>query len=78
MPRLKVNSEGSLSLTTALVNEAGSVIEDLEHGHEAVGISVGPADVTVDATDVGNCEAHAAGSLGYLCNLFQCLKNSIH
>ena len=78
MPRLKIHSEGSLSLTTALVDEAGSVIEDLEHGYEAVSVSVGPADVTVYATHVGNCEAHAAGSLGYLSNLFQCLKNSIH
>ena len=55
VPRLKIHSEGSLSLAAALVNETGSIIEDLEHGYEAVGISVGSADVAVDATYVGNC-----------------------
>ena len=78
VPRLKIHSEGSLSLTAALVYEASSVIEDLEHGYEAVSISISSADVAVDATYVGNCEAHTAGSLGYLSNLFQRLKNSIH
>lgn len=78
VPRLKIHREGSLSLTAALVNEAGSVIEDLEHGYEAVGISVGSTNVAVDATYVGNCKAHTAGSFGYLSNLFQRLKNSIN
>ena len=70
MPRLKIHSKGSFPLAAALVYEAGSVIEDLEHGYEAVCISVGSADVTVNSTYVGNCEAHTPGGLRYLCNLF--------
>jgi len=36
MPWLKVDSEGALTLTTALVHISGCIIEDLEHGHESI------------------------------------------
>jgi hypothetical protein len=32
MPRLKIHSKRSLSLTATLVNKASGIIEDLEHG----------------------------------------------
>ncbi len=52
MPRLKINSEGALSLTATLVNKTGSVIEDFEHGNEAISIPVCSTDVTIDATNI--------------------------
>ena len=52
MPRLKINSEGALSLTATLVNKAGCVIEDFEHGNEAISVPVCSTDVTIDATNI--------------------------
>jgi hypothetical protein len=52
MPRLKIHSEGSLSLTATLVDEASSVIEHLKHGYEAISISVGAANVAVNTADI--------------------------
>lgn len=45
MPRLQVHSEGPLSLATPLINVAGGFIEDTEHGNNAIGSTIGAADV---------------------------------
>jgi hypothetical protein len=59
-----VRNERSPSTTLTLVDVAGGVVEDLEHGHDAVAGAVGAADVGVGGADVVDGEADASGELG--------------
>ena len=45
VPRFEVNGDGTLALAAALVDVAGGVVEDAEHGDNAVGGAVGALDV---------------------------------
>ena len=53
-----------LALASTLVHVASRVVEDTEHGNDAVRRPVGAPDVAVGGTDVMNCEADAASVLG--------------
>ena len=63
VPWLDVNSERTLSLSTALVNVAGGVVEHTQHRNNAVGRAVGSFDVRACGADVVNGKANAAGVL---------------
>ena len=63
VPWLDVHGKGTLALSTALVHVACRVVEDAEHGDDAVGRAVGAFDVGSRGTDVVNGEADAAGIL---------------
>jgi hypothetical protein len=45
VPRLKVNSKGSLTFATSLIDVASSVSENTEHGYKSVGVSISSSDV---------------------------------
>ena len=63
VPWLDVHGKGTLALSTSLVHVACRVVEDAEHGDDAVGRSVGAFDVRPCGADVVNGEADAAGIL---------------
>lgn len=52
MPRLNVDGKGALPLATSLVDVAGSIVEDTEHGEDAVGCAIGASDVAASGPDV--------------------------
>mmetsp|Transcript_5519 Transcript_5519/g.9404 ORF Transcript_5519/g.9404 Transcript_5519/m.9404 type:complete len:237 (-) Transcript_5519:794-1504(-) len=52
VPGFEVDGEGSLPLAASLIAVAGRVVEDSEHGDEAVGLAVGASDVTILSPDV--------------------------
>lgn len=54
-----------------------SVVEDPEHGHNAVGVAVGAPDVTASGSNVVHGQPNAAGTLGYASTLFQCVINPL-
>ena len=78
VPGLKIYGKGSLALAATLVDKAGCVIEDLEHGDKSVGVTVGPAYVAIDSSHIGDRQANTSGGLGNLSYLLQCLKDSVY
>jgi hypothetical protein len=78
MPGFKVNSEGSLAFTATLVDKASCVVENFEHRDQAVCVSISSSDIAIDSANIRNSETYSTSSLGYFCDLFQGLKNSIH
>ena len=54
-----------------------SVIENPEHGHDAIGVAVGASDVAAGGSDVVHGQPDAASTLGYACTLFQCVVNPL-
>lgn len=63
VPGLQVNGESALALAAPLVHVAGRVVEHLEHGHEAVGGTVGAFDVGAGGAHVVHGQPDAAGAL---------------
>ena len=45
VPRFKIHGDGTLALTATLVHVSSGVVEDTEHGDDAVGGTVGALDV---------------------------------
>lgn len=45
VPRLEVDGESSLTLTTTLVDVSSGIIENTEHRYETVGVSISSSDV---------------------------------
>mmetsp|Transcript_15039 Transcript_15039/g.28221 ORF Transcript_15039/g.28221 Transcript_15039/m.28221 type:complete len:332 (+) Transcript_15039:1279-2274(+) len=64
VPGLQVHGKGPLPLAAPLVHIARSLVEVPQHGHEAVGVAVGAADVGPPGPDVGDRHADAACGLG--------------
>ena len=64
VPGLQVHREGALALAPALVHVPRRVVEDPEHGHEAVGVPVGASDVAAGGPHVVHADADAACALG--------------
>jgi hypothetical protein len=65
VPRLEVDGKRALALAAALVDVARRVVEDAQHGQDAVGGAVSAADVRPRRADVVDGDADAAGRLGY-------------
>ena len=57
VPWLDVHGKRTLTLSTALVHVACRVVEDAEHGDDAVGRAIGSFDVRARSTDVVNGKA---------------------
>ena len=51
VPRFEVDSEGSLTFATALIDVASSVIENTEHGYKSIGVSVSSSNVGALSAD---------------------------
>ena len=66
MPRLKINCNRALALPTTLVDVPGRIVEDAEHGHDAVGDPIGPLDLRAIRADVRAVDADTPGPLGDL------------
>ena len=77
MPWLEVDGDGTLALTAALVDIPSGVIEDTEHGDNAVGSTVGPLDVGTLGTDVVDGEANATSRLRDQSTLLQRVVNAV-
>ena len=77
MPRLEVHGEGALALSSSLVDVASGVVEDAEHGDDAVGASVGAADIRLGGADGVNAEADATSALGDEGALLQSLVDTL-
>mmetsp|Transcript_85769 Transcript_85769/g.191778 ORF Transcript_85769/g.191778 Transcript_85769/m.191778 type:complete len:753 (-) Transcript_85769:7-2265(-) len=63
VPGLQVHGEGALALAAALVHVARGLVEVPEHGHQAVAVAVGAADVGALRANVGDGHADAARRL---------------
>lgn len=48
-----------------------SVIEDTEHGHNAIGVAIGSPDVAACGSDVVHGQSNATSTLGDASTLFQ-------
>mmetsp|Transcript_74060 Transcript_74060/g.195202 ORF Transcript_74060/g.195202 Transcript_74060/m.195202 type:complete len:246 (+) Transcript_74060:1-738(+) len=77
MPRLQVHGEGALALAAALVLKASRHVEVPQHGHEAVAVAVGAADVAALRADVGDRQADSACGLGDQGALLQGVVNAL-
>lgn len=77
MPGLKVDGEGALSLATALVNVAGCIIVDLEHGDETITVAVGSTNIAVTGTDAVDSETNAASKFADYRTLLQGVVDSV-
>ena len=77
VPRLQVNGEGSLSLAASLVDIAGRVIVDFEHGHESVRVAVRTCDIRVLSSDAVHSEANATRVLANQGRLLQCVVDAL-
>ena len=64
VPRLEVDGECAFPLAAALVDVPRGVVKDAKHGDDAVGGSVGAADVGRGGADVVDGQTDAAGGLG--------------
>lgn len=51
VPRFEIDSEGSLTFATALIDVASSVIENTEHGYKSIGVAVGSSNVRALSAD---------------------------
>lgn len=63
VPRLEVDGEGAGSLVATLVDIAGRVVEDLEHGDNAVRIPVRAGNVRAGRANVVDVESDATCGL---------------
>ena len=64
VPRFEVDGNRTLALAAALVNVARRVVEDAQHGDDAVRGAVGPLDVGALGANVVDGKANATGRLG--------------
>eukprot|EP00438_Fugacium_kawagutii_P023836 Skav212421 [mRNA] locus=scaffold202:81336:82969:- [translate_table: standard] len=71
MPWLQVHGEGSFALATALIHVARRLVEVPQHGHQAVAVAVGAADVGAARPDVGDGHANATSRFRDQCALLQ-------
>ena len=55
----------------------GYVVEDTEHGHNAVGLAISASNVRARGTDVVARQTNAAGRLADLCALLECLVDAL-
>lgn len=58
VPGLEVDGDGSLALSTALIDVACGVVEDTQHRDDAIRRAVCTTDVRARRTDVMNCQAN--------------------
>ena len=77
VPGLQVDGEGPGSLVPALVDVPGSVVEDPQHGHEAVTVAVGPGNVGAGGANAVDIEADTSGRLGDEGALLQSVVDSL-
>ena len=67
VPRLQIHREGAVALATTLVNVARRIIEDAEHGYEAVARAVRAANERAAGANIVQVEADSAGVLANRC-----------
>lgn len=78
VPGLQVYSEGSLSLSTSLVNVSGCVIEHPQHGHKSIRIAVGSSDIGVSGSDAVHGKSNASSKLRDDGSLFECVIDPLN
>lgn len=54
VPRLKIHSKCTASLTAPLVNIAGCVIEDLKHRDQSIGVTIGTSDIGIGCAHISD------------------------
>ena len=73
MPRFEINSKGTRSLVAAcdvkeetqtLINITGRVVEDAEHGNDAIGITIGSSDIGTKRANLVDIETDSTGGFG--------------
>jgi hypothetical protein len=64
VPGLEVDGESTRSLVSTLVDIAGSVVEDTQHGNDTVGSTVGSGDVGASGTNAVDVQADTTSHLG--------------
>ena len=78
VPWLQVNSERSLSFAAALIDISGSLVEDFEHGEQAIGDSVGALNICSSCSDVVDTKTNPTSCLGYQSSLVESLVDAIN
>lgn len=71
MPRLEVHCEGALTPAASLVNVAGRIVVDLEHGNKSIAVAIGAADVGSTCPDAVHCDTNASCLFRDYCTLLQ-------
>ena len=71
MPRFHVNGKASLALATPLVDIAGRIVENAQHGDDPVGCAIRSPDVRTCCTYIVNAESDPACRLADLGTLLQ-------
>ena len=71
MPRFDVDRKRSLSLPSTLVDVAGCIVENAEHGHDSIGRTVGAFDVRTSGADIVYGQTNASSILGNLSTLLE-------
>merc|ERR1719470_615246 len=64
MPRLEVDGEGSWPLVAALVHVPGGVVEDPEHGDQAVAVAIGTGNIGSSSSDTVHVQTNTSSRLG--------------
>ena len=55
----------------------GSVIEDSQHGDNAIGIAIGASDVAAGGSDVVHGQPNATRTFGYACTFFESVIDTL-
>ena len=55
-----------------------SIVEDSQHGDNAVGVAICASDVAASGSDVMHGQANAASTFGYACTLFESVIDALH
>lgn len=71
-----VNSGNWLQVRTLGVIPS-CVVEDSEHGHNAIGVAICPPNVAACRSDVVHCQPNPASTLGDARTLFQCVVDAL-
>mmetsp|Transcript_92793 Transcript_92793/g.267929 ORF Transcript_92793/g.267929 Transcript_92793/m.267929 type:complete len:324 (+) Transcript_92793:1478-2449(+) len=77
VPGFQVNSNGTLTLAASLIDVTGGVVENAQHGNDAVRGSVGAADIGGRSTNIVNRHSDTSGVLGDDCTVLERLVDTV-
>jgi len=78
VPWLEVYGEGALTLATTLVDVPCSIIEDLEHWHESIGVAICASDVRFACANAVHCDSNTSRILADDSRLPECIVDTLN
>ena len=78
MPGFQIDGKGAFAFSAALVDIAGGVVEDAQHGQDAIGESPCAADVGAGRAHIVDAEADASARLRNFGARFKRVENAVN